>query len=194
MENGNELSSSSSYLSNGSTDHDALAPPINLESGYNPDLLSLSKLADSLDKLLVDDNYNYSDVEIVVDGISVGAHRCLLAARSRFFHELFKEGNGDNAREGKPRYLMSELVSNGHVGYEAFNLLLSYMYTGRLKGFPVEVSTCMDSRCEHDACLPAINYAVELMYASATFQITEFVMLIQVFLASGLIFIFCCLD
>ncbi|XP_030462953.1 BTB/POZ domain and ankyrin repeat-containing protein NPR1-like [Syzygium oleosum] len=179
MENGNELSSSSSYLSNGSTDHDALAPAINLESGYNPDLLSLSKLADSLDKLLVDDNYNYSDVEIVVEGISVGVHRCLLAARSRFFHELFKEGNGDNAREGKPRYLLSELVSNGHVGFEAFNLLLSYMYTGRLKVFPVEVSTCMDSRCEHDACLPAIKYAVELMYASATFQITEFVMLIQ---------------
>ncbi|XP_048126969.1 BTB/POZ domain and ankyrin repeat-containing protein NPR1-like isoform X2 [Rhodamnia argentea] len=179
MDNGNELSSPSSYLSNGSTDHDVLVPAMNLESGNALDLLSLSKLSSSLEKLLVGADYNYSDVEIVVEGISVGVHRCLLAARSRFFHELFKKGNGNNAGEGKPRYLMSEMVSNGRVGYEAFDVLLSYIYTGKLKPFPATVSTCVDSSCTHDACLPAINYAVELMYASATFQIKEFVMLIQ---------------
>lgn len=194
MENGNELSSSSSYLSNGSTDHDSLVPALNLESGNTLDFLSLSKLSNSLEKLLVDANYDYSDVEIVVEGIPVGVNRCLLAARSQFFHELFKKGNGDNAGEGKLRYLMSDLVSNGHVGYEAFNVLLSYMYTGKLKPFPAEVSTCVDSSCMHDVCLPAINYAVELMYASATFQIREFVMLVQVYEAPGSIFSFCCLD
>ncbi|KAF8043521.1 hypothetical protein BT93_A1748 [Corymbia citriodora subsp. variegata] len=179
MENGCELSSPSSYLSNGSADHDAAVPAMNLESGNDPDLLSLHKLSDSLHKLLVDADYAFSDAEIVVEGISVGVHRCLLAARSQFLHERFKKGNGDNGREGKPRYLMSELVSNGHVGYEAFNFVLSYIYTGKLKLFPVDVSTCVDDSCEHGVCRPAVNYAVELMYASATFQIKELVMLIQ---------------
>ncbi|KAK3446302.1 BTB/POZ domain and ankyrin repeat-containing protein NPR1 [Eucalyptus grandis] len=179
MEYENGLSSPSSYLSNGSTDHDAAVPVMNPESGYNPDLLSLTKLSDSLDKLLCDDDYGYTDAVIVVEGVPVGVHRCLLAARSQFLHEFFKQGGGDNAREGKPRYPISDLVKKGHVGCEAFKYVLRYMYTGKLKLFPAEVSTCVDSSCAHDVCGPAINYAVELMYASATFEIAELVMLVQ---------------
>lgn len=179
MEYENGLSSPSSYLSNGSTDHDAAVPVMNPESGYNPDLLSLTKLSDSLDKLLGDGDYGYTDAVIVVEGVPVGVHRCLLAARSQFLHEVFKQGGGDNAREGKPRYLMLDLVRNGHVGCEAFKYVLSYMYTGKLKPIPAEVSTCVDGSCAHEVCGPAINYAVELMYASATFQIAELEMLVQ---------------
>lgn len=185
MENTNELSSSSlsfassSYLSNGSNSHNVTSST-GSESGANLDLLSLSKLSRSLEKLLVDSKYNYSDAEIVVDGISVGVHRCILASRSPFFEELFKKGNDDESDKGKPKYLMSELVPYGVVGIDVFMVFLNYMYTGKLKPSPPEVSTCVDDGCAHDACLPAISYAVELMYASATFQMKELVLLVQV--------------
>ncbi|KAL5858980.1 hypothetical protein ACOSQ4_000276 [Xanthoceras sorbifolium] len=180
MENANEMSSSlsfasSSCLSNGSSSLNITpsTAPENLE------ILSLNKLSSSLEKLLIDSEYDYTDAEIVVEGIPVGVHRCVLASRSQFFHELFNKGSGGLATEGKPKYLMFELVPYGKVGYEAFSDFLNYLYTGKLKPLPPEVSTCVDEACVHDACRPAINYAVELMYASATFQMKELVLLFQ---------------
>ncbi|KAF7815691.1 regulatory protein NPR3-like [Senna tora] len=182
MDNANEASSSlsfaSSYLSNGSSNHNPSASTSN-EHVANLENLSLSRLSGSLEKLLIDTGYDYSDAEIVVEDIPVGVHRCILASRSQFFHELFKKGNDCSVKEGKPRYLMSDLVPYGAVGHEAFLVFLHYLYTGKLKASPSEVSTCVDEACAHDACRPAINYALELMYASATFQMKELVLLVQ---------------
>ncbi|KAL0405163.1 UNVERIFIED_CONTAM: BTB/POZ domain and ankyrin repeat-containing protein NPR1 [Sesamum latifolium] len=183
MDNGNDLSSSlsfasSSYLSNGSSSQNT-PTAIGCEVGTSLELLSLSKLSSSLEKLVVSSEYGYSDAEIEVEGITVGVHRCILAARSQFFHELFKKANEGSVKEGKPKYLLSELVPNGRIGYEAFMVVLHYLYTGKVKASPPEVSTCVDESCAHDACAPAINYAVEMMYASATFQIKELVMVVQ---------------
>lgn len=185
MDNGNEPSSSlsfcsSSNLSNGSNYH-STSTSTGSEGRPNLDFLSLSKLSSSLEKLLIDPDVNYNDTEIVVEGISVGIHQCILASRSQFFHELFKKENDITAKAcGKPKYIMSDLVPYGRVGYEAFTVILHYIYTGKLKPSPVEVSSCVDNGCGHTACRPAINYAVELMYASATFQMKELVLLVQV--------------
>lgn len=182
MENGNDLSSSlsfasSSYLSNGSSSHNV--PSSNgCEVGTSPELMSLRKLSLSLEKLVFDADYDYSDAEVEVEGVNVGVNRCILAARSEFFHQLFKSGG--SKKEGKPKFLMKELVPEGRVGHEAFMVVLNYLYTGRVKPSPTDVSTCVDESCAHDACGPAINYAVEMMYASATFQIKELVMVVQV--------------
>ncbi|KAK4429207.1 BTB/POZ domain and ankyrin repeat-containing protein NPR1 [Sesamum alatum] len=183
MDNGNDLSSSlsfasSSYLSNGSSGQN-IPSAIGCEVGTSLELLSLSKLSSSLEKLVVGAEFDYSDAEIEVEGIPVGVHRCILAARSQFFHELFKKANEGSHKEGKPKYLLSELVPNGWIGHEAFMVVLHYLYTGKVKASPPEVSTCVDESCAHDACAPAINYAVEMMYASATFQIKELVMVVQ---------------
>ncbi|KAI9114267.1 hypothetical protein K1719_014917 [Acacia pycnantha] len=182
MDNANEASSSlsfaSSYLSNGSSNPNISACPSH-EHVANLENLSLSKLSGSLEKLLIDPEYDYSDVDIVVEGKPVGVHRCLLASRSQFFHELFKKGNDGSVKEGKPKYLMSDLVPYGFVGHEAFCVFLHYLYTGKMKASPPQVSTCVDESCVHDACWPAINYALELMYASATFQMKELVLLVQ---------------
>ncbi|KAK6116330.1 hypothetical protein DH2020_049957 [Rehmannia glutinosa] len=184
MENGNDLSSSlsfasSSYLSNGSSSHNMPSSNVN-ELGTSLELLSLSKLSSSLEKLVVRGEYDYSDAEIEVEGVTLGVNRCILAAQSQFFHELFKNANNSGTvKEGKPKYLMSELVPHGKIGYEAFLVVLNYIYTGKVKASPTEVSTCIDESCAHDACGPAINYAVEMMYASATFQIKELVMVVQ---------------
>ncbi|OMP03558.1 BTB/POZ-like protein [Corchorus capsularis] len=184
MDYGNEISSSisfasSSYLSNGSESHltEAATDPrvSNLEA------LSLSKLSSSLEKLLLDEEYyDYSDAEIVVEGnVAVGVNRCILAARSHYFHELFRKGSTNMNKEGKPKYLISELLPYGQVGYEAFRVFLTYLYSGKLKPSPREVSICVDDACAHDACGPLINYALELLFVSATFQMKELVLLVQ---------------
>ncbi|KAL2252244.1 UNVERIFIED_CONTAM: BTB/POZ domain and ankyrin repeat-containing protein NPR1 [Sesamum indicum] len=182
MDNGNDLSSSlsfaSSYLSNGSSCQN-VPSTIGCELGTSLELLSLSKLSSSLEKLVVSSEYGYSDAEIEVEGITVGVHRCILAARSQFFHEIFEKANQGSVKESKQKYLLSELVPDGRIGYEAFMVVLHYLYTGKVKASPSEVSTCVDESCAHDACAPAINYAVEMMYASAAFQIKELVMVVQ---------------
>lgn len=180
MENGIAYSSSlsfasSSCLSKGYSSHNTPSTT-GCEEVPNLDLQSLSRLSSSLEKLVVGDEYKYSDAEIEVEGVSVGVHRCILAARSQFFHKLFNNGCD---QEGKPRYLMSDLVPNTTVGYEVFIVVLNYLYTGKVKASPSEVTTCVDESCAHDSCGPAINYAVEMMYIAATFQIKELVMLVQ---------------
>lgn len=167
---------SSSHLSNGSFSH---AKPLELGPSLE-EVLSLSKLSSNLEQLLVDPSCDYSDAHIIVEGIPVGVNRCVLAARSKFFHQLFQREKGSADKDGKHKYLISDLLPYGNVGYEAFRVFLSYLYTAKLKNSPVEVSTCVDNVCAHDSCRPAINFAVELMYASSVFQIPELVSLLQV--------------
>ncbi|TYI59664.1 hypothetical protein E1A91_D10G052600v1 [Gossypium mustelinum] len=170
--------SSSSHLSNGSITHNI--PPFSVpETGANLEALSLTKLSSSLEQLIVDNCPVFSDADIVVEGVAVGVHRCILAVRSKFFNEVFKDGSGSSEKDGKPSYNMSELLPYGKIGLEAFQVFLSYLYTGKLKPSPMEVSTCVDNVCAHDACRPAISFAMELMYASSIFQIPELVPLFQ---------------
>ncbi|KAL7588160.1 hypothetical protein Lser_V15G39913 [Lactuca serriola] len=162
---------SSSHISNGSSPIPDTRP--------NLEIISLNKLSSNLEKLLSDSDSDYSDAEVVIEGIPVGIHRCILATRSKFFSDLFKESKGCVEKDGKPKYNMSELLPYGNVGYDAFLVFLSYIYTGKLKSSPPEVSTCVDDGCLHDACRPAINFAVELTYAASVFQIPELVSLFQ---------------
>ncbi|KAJ9557613.1 hypothetical protein OSB04_012227 [Centaurea solstitialis] len=178
MANSSEPSSSisftsSSLISNASTPYNLPSPSIP-ESRQNLEIISLNKLSTSLEKLLTDPDPDskYHDAEVVVEGVSVGVHRCILATRSKFFGDLFKDG--------KIKYFMSDLLPYGNVGYDAFLVLLSYVYTGKLKSSPPEVSTCVDNGCRHDACRPAVSFAVELTYASSVFQVPELVSLFQV--------------
>ncbi|KAG5132588.1 hypothetical protein JHK82_023776 [Glycine max] len=169
---------SSSHLSNGSVSHN-ICPSYGSDPGPNLEAISLSKLSSNLEQLLIEPDCDYSDADLVVEGIPVSVHRCILASRSKFFHELFKREKGSSEKEGKLKYNMNDLLPYGKVGYEAFLIFLGYVYTGKLKPSPMEVSTCVDNVCAHDACRPAINFAVELMYASSIFQIPELVSLFQ---------------
>ncbi|KAJ9691511.1 hypothetical protein PVL29_013632 [Vitis rotundifolia] len=169
---------SSSHISNAVTSHN-MSSSSGSETGPSLEIISLSKLSSNLEQLLVDSGCDYSDAEIIVEGIPVGVHRCILAARSRFFYDLFKREKSSSEKDGKPRYCMSDFLPYGKVGYEAFLIFLSYLYTGKLKASPPEVSTCVDTGCAHDACRPAIDFSVELMYASAIFQVPELVSLFQ---------------
>lgn len=180
MANSSEPSSSLSFTSNGCS---ILSSSTSVsETATNLEVVSLSKLSFSLEQLLVvDSTYDcYSDADVVVEGVEVGVHRCILAARSVFFHDVFKNSLNSKHKEGKPKYFMKELLPYGEVGYEAFLILLSYLYAGKLKPSPMEVSSCVDNVCPHDACRPAIDFAVQMMYASSIFQVPELVSLYQV--------------
>lgn len=171
---------SSSHLSNGSVNHN-MCSSNGSDPGPNLEVVSLSKLSSNLEQLLIESDCDYSDADIIVEGIHVGVHRCIMASRSKFFNELFKKGKGSSEKkDGKSKYCMSDLLPYGKVGHEAFHIFLGYIYTGKLKPSPTEVSTCVDNVCAHDACRSAINFAVELMYASSIFQIPELVSLFQV--------------
>ncbi|KAI7725906.1 hypothetical protein M8C21_007922 [Ambrosia artemisiifolia] len=187
MANSSEPSSSisftsSSHISNGATSY-TIPPSSAPEPRSNIEIIGLNRLSTNLEKLLVDSgsesDCSYSDAEVVVEGVSVGIHRCILATRSAFFSDLFKNNKGCVEKDGKPKYNMSDLLPYGSVGYDAFVVFLSYIYTGKLKASPPEVSTCVDDGCLHDACRPAINFAVELTYASSVFQVQELVSLFQ---------------
>lgn len=174
MEPSSSISFTSSHLSN--------PPPVvaNHHSSASLEAVSLIKLSSNLEQLLTNPDCDYSDVEIIIEEAAdpVSVHRCILAARSKFFLELFK--NDKEKSESKPKYLMKDLLPYGNVGREAFLHFLNYIYTGRLKPFPIEVSTCVDTVCAHDSCKPAIDFAVELMYASYVFQMPELVSSFQV--------------
>ncbi|XP_040933538.1 BTB/POZ domain and ankyrin repeat-containing protein NPR1 isoform X2 [Gossypium hirsutum] len=154
MDYGNEISSSltfpsTSYLSNGSGFGSGSHLMGASSDPEETDLenLSLNKLSGNLENLVINEEYeNYNDAEIVVEGnVVVGVNRCILAARSPYFHQLFRQDLKDGR---KPKYLMSEILP-------------------------------FDESCSHDACGPLINYALELMYASATFDTKELVLLVQ---------------
>ncbi|KAI3506306.1 hypothetical protein L1887_28663 [Cichorium endivia] len=177
---------SPSHISNGSNGYNISSSSIP-ETRTNLEIISLNKLSGNLEKLLIEtdsdsDSHsgsNYSDAVIVVEGKNVCIHRCILAARSKFFCNLFEESKDRVEEDGKSKYIMSEILPFGNVGYDAFLVFLSYLYTGKMKSSPIEVSTCVHSDCPHDACRPAIVFAVELMYASVIFMVPELVSLFQ---------------
>ncbi|KAL7089645.1 hypothetical protein ACP275_13G197300 [Erythranthe tilingii] len=183
MENSGEPSSSISFTSPSHISNESTVNKVHTSVGSEAVLdletISLSKLSSSLGQLLCDSGSDFTDADIVVEETSVGVHRCILAARSRFFDELFRKDKGIVGKEGKPKYRMADLLPYGKVGYEAFVIFLNYLYTGKLRPSPVEVSTCVNSVCPHDSCRPAIDFVVELMYASTIFQVSELVSLFQ---------------
>ncbi|TVU34996.1 hypothetical protein EJB05_16858 [Eragrostis curvula] len=214
------FASSSSYLSNGSSPCSVgLAPPAGPTqaaaaaagegwgggaagggggNGGSVETVSLNRLSKNLERLLLDEDLDCSDADVDVPdgGPPVPVHRCILAARSPFFYELFAKrgrggptaggdaaagtgGSGEGAGSGRPRYKMEELVPGGRVGREAFLAFLGYIYTGKLRPAPPDVVSCADPVCPHDSCPPVIKFAVELMYAAWTFKIPELISLFQ---------------
>jgi regulatory protein NPR1 len=205
------FASSSSYLSNGSSPPPGLpqAPPLAAGEGWggggaaggsgsSVEAVSLNRLSKNLEQLLLDRDLDCSDADVEVPdgGPPIAVHRCILAARSAFFYDLFAArgrggaargdaaatagGAGEGAGSGRPQYKMDELVPGGRVGREAFQAFLGYLYTGKLWGAPFDVVSCADPVCPHDSCPPAIRFAVEIMYAAWTFKIPELISVFQV--------------
>lgn len=77
---------------------------------------------------------------------------------------------------------LKELCKDYGIGFEALVSVLGYVYSGKIKVLPKGVCVCVDEECLHLACRPAIDFVLEVLYASQVFQIPELVELWQVLL------------
>ena len=62
-------------------------------------------------------------------------------------------------------------MTGGNVVYEAFKISLVYLYSGKVKEPLLEICICVDHSCVHNACHPAIDFAVQLIYVANSFHI-----------------------
>ncbi|KAG2546963.1 hypothetical protein PVAP13_9KG062457 [Panicum virgatum] len=109
----------------------------------------------------------------VVPATAVGAYSCLLARSPFFRHHISARPAGE-----KLRFELAELVPGGHrIGREALVSVLGSLYTARPPKVPPR--ECVDHKCTHQACRPAIDFVVEATYAASGFQIHELIRLFQ---------------
>lgn len=139
------------------------------------DVTPLSLLSEHLGTILEGGLNLFSDATIVAgDGREVAVHRCILAARSGFFKNVFASGDGDVLR-------LKEVAKDYDIGLEALGSVLGYLYSGRVKPLPEgDVGVCVDDACSHFGCRPAVDFFLQLLYASSTFHLPELVALYQV--------------
>ncbi|GLJ48043.1 hypothetical protein SUGI_1014440 [Cryptomeria japonica] len=157
-----------------------------------PEVKALHILSQNFQTLISPNNQaDFSDAQIMVGDEVVPVHRCILGVRSPFFRNLFSKkttptrsssttdsSTSTSTGEGL-KYELKELLSEWNVGYEAFMIVLGYLYSGKLVEPQAGVCTCVDPICPHDVCRPAIDFAVELLYSAYVFQIPELVSLSQ---------------
>ncbi|KAJ7979328.1 putative Regulatory protein NPR1 [Quillaja saponaria] len=143
-----------------------------------PDVSALRRLSQNLESIFESPDFDFfTDAKIVLSkGHEVSVHRCILSARSPFFKNFFS-GSAAKDRDGK--FHLKELIKDYEVGFDALVAVLSYLYTGRVKLLPKGVCVCVDDECSHAGCRPAVDFMVEVLYASFTFQISELVALYQ---------------
>ncbi|XP_052137230.1 disease resistance protein RGA5-like isoform X2 [Oryza glaberrima] len=162
---------------------------ISMETSMSsPDMVALDRLSCNLENLLLDPTcLKFADVDIVLaagdgdpDDAVVGVYRCILAARCRFFLDLFSPLPVAATAGEKPQLELAKLIPGGrHIGRDALVAVLVYIYTGRCRTPPLDAVVCLDDNCDHEACRPVIDFVVQCTYAASGFQISELVSLFQ---------------
>lgn len=74
---------------------------------------------------------------------------------------------------------LEDLAKDFEVGFDSIVAVLGYLYSGKVRALPKGVCVCVDDDCPHVACRPAVDFMVEVLYLSHTFQIAELVALYQ---------------
>ncbi|XP_031117315.1 BTB/POZ domain and ankyrin repeat-containing protein NPR1 [Ipomoea triloba] len=112
----------------------------------------------------------FADAKLVAPcGKEIPVHRCILSARSPFFRSVF------SGKDKSVKLVLKELMKEYEVSYDAVVTVLAYLYCGKIRASPKDVCVCVDIECSHVACRPALEFMVELLYASFTFQISELI-------------------
>ncbi|KAK2985787.1 hypothetical protein RJ640_021572, partial [Escallonia rubra] len=168
----NDLSGGSSSICYIANTQSALSPEIPA-----PDVTAMNRLSDNLEQIFTSSTSDFtyfSDARIVTaDDREIPVHRCILSARSPFFRSAFC------GKDGGAKLELKECCREFEVSFDAVVAVLAYVYSGRVRALPEGVCVCVDEECVHDACRPAVDFLVEVLYASYVFQITELVGLYQ---------------
>lgn len=147
----------------------------NISEPPGPDTAALRRLSDNLESIFdtPDSDDFFADARIVLgDGREVPVHRCILSARSPFFKSFFSGGCA--------KLELKEVARDYVVGFDALVGVVRYLYSGRVRSLPKQVCECVDDNCSHLWCRPALDFMVQLLYASSTFEISDLVTLYQV--------------
>ncbi|XP_075489590.1 BTB/POZ domain and ankyrin repeat-containing protein NPR1-like [Primulina tabacum] len=140
-----------------------------------PDVAALKRLSDKLESICFHTSSQpdfdfFADARLIAaSGREIPVHRCILAARSMFFKNLFVD------RERNANFDLKEVMKEYVVGYDALVTVLTYVYCGKVRTPPKDVCVCVDDECSHLACRPAVAYMVDVLYASFIFHIKELV-------------------
>ncbi|KAK3025776.1 hypothetical protein RJ639_041932 [Escallonia herrerae] len=168
----NDLSGGSSSICCIANTQSALSPEIPA-----PDVTAMNRLSSNLEQIFASsasDFTYFSDASIVTAGNrEIPVHRCILSARSPYFRSVFC------GKDGGAKLELKECCGELEVSFDAVVAVLAYVYSGRVRALPEGVCVCVDEECVHDACRPAVDFMVEVLYASYVFQITELVGLYQ---------------
>ncbi|XP_073150794.1 BTB/POZ domain and ankyrin repeat-containing protein NPR1 [Henckelia pumila] len=167
--------SDSNDVSGGSCSTCCAATSLSPSPDLPPDVFALKRLSDTLESIcfhtssLPDFDF-FADARLIAaSGREIPVHRCILAARSLFFKNLFVD------RERNAKLDLKELMKEYDVGYDALVTVLAYVYSGKVRTPPRDVCVCADDECSHLACMPAVAYLVDVLYASFIFHIKELV-------------------
>jgi regulatory protein NPR1 len=156
------------------------------------DLEALRRLSDNLAAAFrsPDDFAFLADATVAVPGApDLRVHRCVLSARSPFLRAVFaRRAAADAAGQSPPgaegvRLELRELLGDEvEVGYEALQLVLDYLYSGRVvRDLPKSACACVDEDgCAHVGCHPAVSFMAQVLFAACTFQVVELTNLFQV--------------
>jgi regulatory protein NPR1 len=147
-------------------------------TGPDADVEALKRLSDNLRSIFHSREQNFAfcaDATITCKSRDIPVHRCVLSARSPFFLDFFSKN-----REKSGPIEARDLLGDFEVGYEALLLVMEYLYSGRVGQLPEGVCICVDETCSHAGCRPAVDFMVEVLYASFRFSIVELVNLFQV--------------
>ncbi|KAF2285129.1 hypothetical protein GH714_038752 [Hevea brasiliensis] len=145
----------------------------------NPEISALRQLSKSLESIFESPDFDYfADAKITISASNreVPVHRCILSARSSFFKAMF---SGSAAKEKDAKFELKQLAKDYDVGFDSLVAVLAYLYSGKVRPLPDGVCVCADEDCSHVACRVAVDFMLEVLYASFTFQVPELVALYQ---------------
>ncbi|CAI9100616.1 OLC1v1037749C3 [Oldenlandia corymbosa var. corymbosa] len=167
---------------NHTTATDSSLSPESLLHNPPPDVVALRRLSETLESIFLCDapaasstEFDfYADARIVAaGGREIPVHRCILSARSPFFKGVF---SGSASKDKVPvKIELKELLKDYEVSPDALVTVMAYLYSGRVRAAPKDVCVCVDDDCPHVACRPVLQFMVEVLYASFTFQVAELI-------------------
>nr|AFQ23179.1 NPR-1 [Morus alba var. multicaulis]AGI03909.1 NPR1 [Morus alba var. multicaulis] len=178
MDSKTGFSDSNEILSNSNSSICCMGQKLPSSSENSPpsDVSALNRLSENLRSAFNSPEFDFlADARLVVSGgREVPVHRCILAARSGFFRNMFCR-----SREKGSRFELKELAKGHEVGFDPLVAVLGYLYSGKVGALAKGVCLCADEDCSHAACRPTVDFMVEVLYASFTFQVSELVALYQ---------------
>ncbi|KAM0921065.1 hypothetical protein ACQ4PT_006990 [Festuca glaucescens] len=176
-----------SHVTTAFSDSDSVSMEVSGDAA-DPDLEALRRLSDNLAAAFrsPDDFAFLADARVAVPGApDLRVHRCVLSARSPFLRAVFARraaaSSSPPGAEGVRLELRELLGDEVEVGYEALQLVLDYLYSGRVvRDLPKSACACVDEDgCRHVGCHPAVSFMAQVLFAACTFQVVELTSLFQ---------------